>query len=120
MSCNQRSIRYVVATVVACGALAACSSSSPPASTSRKQTPPKSGAVRATPALVVVKSAGAEVPFPDADKTAVLSGVETYVHDATLAPLKGTTADLTKLFAANAAPPATGPDSDALSDAPRT
>ncbi len=102
---------------VACAALAACSSSSTPTSAPRKQDPPKVSEVRAATALVVVKSAGAEVPFPEADKNAVLEGVESYVHDATLAPLRGTTVDVAKLFAANTAPPATDLEYDALTDA---
>lgn len=117
MSFSRRSLTHALGAAATCVALAACSGSSSPASAPRKPSSPKVGEIRAVPALVVVKSAGAEVPFPDADRVAVLRGVETYVNDATLAPLKGTRSDVAKLFAPDAAPPETALDYDAFGDA---
>lgn len=112
-----RSIRRTLGLLVTGAALAGCSGSSAPASSSSRPTAPKIGGIRATTAIVSVHSAGPETPFPEADKDAVLRRVETYVTDTTLAPLRGEKTDMADLFAPDAAPPATGLEYDAFTDA---
>ena len=98
------------------GTLAACSSGSSSTSRPSVTQPPSSAAVKATSGLVGVASAGQPAQLSDADKTAILSAVDTYVGAATLQPLKGKPSNLDTLFATGAAPAATAPERDALSD----
>ncbi len=102
--------------LVSIGALAACSSGSKATSGSSTTQPRKSAAVNATAGLVGVVSAGQPAQLSDADKTAVLHAVDGYVRAATLEPLKGKASNLDSLFATGAAPSATAPERDALSD----
>ena len=117
MSLPPRSIRHTFGLLITGAALVGCSGSGTPASSSAKPSAPRIGGIRATTAIVSVHSAGPETPFPEADKESVLRAVETYVADTTLAPLRGEKTDLAELFAPDAAPPATGLEYDAFTDA---
>src|SRR4051794_12625454 len=100
--------------LVSAGTLAACSSGSSASPRSSTTQPPKAANVNATSGLVGVVSAGQPAQLSDADKTAVLRAVDTYVRAATLQPLKGKPSNLDSLFASGAAPTATAPERDAL------
>jgi hypothetical protein len=102
--------------VATLGMLAACSSGSKATTGSSTTQPPKSATVTATAGLVGVVSAGQPAELSAADQTAVLHAVDAYVRAATLDPLKGKPSNLDSLFATGAAPAATAPDRDALSD----
>jgi hypothetical protein len=97
--------------------LAACSSGG-----STKATPPTTrpdARVRVTPGAVTVVTAGPPAQLADADRDAILAAVQSYVQDATVAPLEGAkqTPDLASHFVPAAAPALQGAERDALVDA---
>ncbi|MEP6626152.1 MAG: hypothetical protein ABJC79_17020 [Acidimicrobiia bacterium] len=102
--------------LVSVGALAACSSGSSSSSGPSTTKPTPSASVNATAGLVGVVSAGQPAELSAADKTAVLHAVDAYVRAATLLPLKGKPSNLDALFASGAAPAATAPERDALTE----